>query len=109
MQQSLLTKVAQIEQKAEALIRQARDTAIDDVTEIKLRTEESRKSIEAKTEETSRAIIEESKSEAEKEAHKIAQHSKNVVEKIHETAQNNRKMALAKAKELFNGEYGTDL
>ena len=109
MQQSLLTKVAQIEQEAEALILQARDAAADVVAEMKLRTIESRKSIEAKAGETSRAIIEEHTNEAEKEAHKIAQHGKNVVEKIHETAQNNRKMALAKAKELFNGEYGTDL
>ena len=109
MQQSLLTKVEQIEQEAAALIQQAKDAAAENLTDLKSQIQSSRKAIEEKAEETSRSIVEEHTKEAEKEAHKIAQHSKNVVEKIHETAQQNREMAIAKAKELCNSEYGTDL
>ncbi len=109
MQQSLLIKVEQIEQEASTLIQQAKNAAGENLADLKSQIQSSRKGIEEKAEETSRAIIEEHTKEAEKEAHKIAQHSKNVVEKIHETARNNREMALAKAKELFNSQYGTDL
>lgn len=109
MQQSLLIKVEQIEQEAEALIQQAKNAAEENVSDLKSHIQSSRKEIAEKADKTSRAIIEEHTKEAEKEAHKIAQHSKNVAEKTHETAQNNREMAIAKAKELFNSEYGTQL
>ncbi len=109
MQQTLLTKVEQIEQEAQALIQQARDRASKEMTELASNIKASRASIEAKAEETSRSILAEQKTFAEQEAHKTIQQSRNVVEHIHETAQKNRPLALQKAKELFAAEYESEL